>query len=53
MTISVKQMVKELERAGWKRWEGRLTVWESPKGYLFRGPAKAHEVMLKDWARFL
>lgn len=49
----IKQMVEELLEAGWTKWEGHMFVWKSPKGHLFRGPAKAHEIMLKDWEKTL
>ena len=40
-----ERWVRELEAAGWKRWRNRLTVWQSPNGYFYRGPFGAWRVM--------
>lgn len=41
----IQKWVSELEAAGWKKWRGNGTVWESPWGTLYRGPFRAWEVM--------
>lgn len=45
MSQDVDLWVRELEAAGWRRWEGYSTVWLSPSGHLFRGPYKAWTLM--------
>ena len=44
--------VKELEEAGWKRYMGKSTIWQSPGGHLFRGPYKAWQIMKASSKRF-
>ena len=43
MGQDVDLWIRELKAAGWKQIQ--MTVWESPSGYLFRGPYKAWELM--------
>lgn len=43
--ISIEQMIQELLANGWHRWKGHMFVWVSPDGLLFRGPAKAYDIM--------
>jgi hypothetical protein len=45
---AVAKWVRELEAAGWKRYRGHMTLWESPDRRLFRGPAHAWQVMKKQ-----
>lgn len=40
-----EEMRVELEVAGWTKYRGNSTIWLSPWGALFRGPAKAWEIM--------
>ena len=43
--FDVENAIKALKLAGWKRYRNMMTVWESPKGNLFRGPALAYKIM--------
>ena len=41
---SVEEMMRELQELGWTMWRNHRTVWQSPDGRLFRGPALAWKV---------
>lgn len=43
MTFDVEKAIEELKAAGWKC--VRMDVWKSPSGLLYRGPARAWELM--------
>lgn len=42
---TVDEMISELIAAGWRRWKNHATIWESPMGDLYRGPALAWQIM--------
>ena len=42
---TIEEMVADLKAAGWTKYKGNSTIWLSPWGALFRGPAKAWWIM--------
>jgi len=42
---TVDEMISDLLAGGWKRWKGKHTIWQSPVGLIWRGPALAWHVM--------
>lgn len=43
--MSAETWVRDLEAAGWTKYNGSMTVWRSPWGALYRGPYLAWTIM--------
>jgi len=42
---TIDEMRQKLLDAGWKKYRNHDTAWVDPNGRIFRGPAKAYEIM--------
>src|SRR5271165_5434741 len=41
----IDEMIKQLELSGWAKYNGSHTVWQSPLGHIYRGPALAFQIL--------
>lgn len=44
---TIDEMIRDLERLGWKRWRNNPNIWEAPWGDLYRGPYRAWTIATK------